>query len=548
MFFFAPNTPHANYTRWWGQLQRDGSLTKQPESPNAPITLVLVAGDKEQARTLAATSGLDPAQTVFLPDPDNKVTQGVYRLTTTPRVFVLDANGIVRYTNTPNPQTTQPPSALAVVTRALDAIKAAATAEQEPKPTVAPPLIPLEIREMPVDVPAAPQAPPFERPTGRRRTLIPPSPPLPTRAPHPAPATARLTVVASAAVTVPAPDRGQHDFGSVNLLDQSEVAQAFTLKNPNQFPLTITRLQSACDCVSALAEAKTKTGAAPPDATTLAPSDEISLRVALDLTKVAPGAVRKTVVVFAQGQTQPAALLEMTGTVVPAVRFSPPVLDFQRVPVGEASSLALAVTADARLANFGALPPLVSSNPAIQIRPTANKVDAPLERKNSPTVTRNYVLTLAKDTPLGLLSGTVSFAHPVESSGPAPTTVTAPSAVAAALKANSAALAGQVTGDVSAEPQVVAFGMVPLGQQVLREVTITSTRAAHLTDLKISSDSPWLWARMTVPKASAVRPLTQTLEVTIRPNAPAGLLQTRLFIVLANGQKLQLPVTAYISP
>ena len=38
-------------------------------------------------------------QTTLLPDPDSKLTEGVYKLNSCPRAFALDPAGLIRYTN-----------------------------------------------------------------------------------------------------------------------------------------------------------------------------------------------------------------------------------------------------------------------------------------------------------------------------------------------------------------------------------------------------------------------------------------------------------------
>jgi len=58
---------------------------------------VVYSGEAGDARAFRAQTGLVP-QTVLLPDPQDRVTS-LYGVTVCPRVFVLDPQGRLRYTN-----------------------------------------------------------------------------------------------------------------------------------------------------------------------------------------------------------------------------------------------------------------------------------------------------------------------------------------------------------------------------------------------------------------------------------------------------------------
>jgi peroxiredoxin len=77
----------------WGEYQRAGGLLKQ-----RAITLIVFSDTASAARDFAAQTGLDPKQTVLLPDPTMRVAVA-YRAPVCPRVFVLDPRGLVVYTN-----------------------------------------------------------------------------------------------------------------------------------------------------------------------------------------------------------------------------------------------------------------------------------------------------------------------------------------------------------------------------------------------------------------------------------------------------------------
>jgi len=93
LFFLCGCPWCADVARAWGQAQRGGRL------PASTRTLVVFAGAGAEAQAFAARNGLDLKQTTLLPDPDSKLTEGVYKMNSCPRAFTLDPAGLVRYTN-----------------------------------------------------------------------------------------------------------------------------------------------------------------------------------------------------------------------------------------------------------------------------------------------------------------------------------------------------------------------------------------------------------------------------------------------------------------
>ena len=114
--FFCGCDACMEFARLWGQMQRSNVLVP-------PIrTLVIYSGDAASARSFLVSSGLDLAATTALPDPDTAVTR-VYRVDPCPRIFVLDANGTVRYTNDGMDDAPQKAAASVIATRAIGAVQ-----------------------------------------------------------------------------------------------------------------------------------------------------------------------------------------------------------------------------------------------------------------------------------------------------------------------------------------------------------------------------------------------------------------------------------------
>lgn len=135
LFFFCgcPWCQHCAET--WGQFQRGGALpltqaTSLKVSPTTAMTLVVFSGNANAARAFEAQTGLDPAQTLMLPDPDLRVTTA-YHADPCPRAFVLDAQGHLRYTNHHADDAPRQASALAIASRTLDALRAGSAPTSE---------------------------------------------------------------------------------------------------------------------------------------------------------------------------------------------------------------------------------------------------------------------------------------------------------------------------------------------------------------------------------------------------------------------------------
>jgi len=108
----------------WGQAQRGGQLpassgtgTKRP-----PLTVIVYHGDAEELRGFARDTGLDLKQTVLLVDPEETVSPR-YDADPCPRAFVLDAQGVIRYTNDEQGKDSYKIPAPLIVSRALEALR-----------------------------------------------------------------------------------------------------------------------------------------------------------------------------------------------------------------------------------------------------------------------------------------------------------------------------------------------------------------------------------------------------------------------------------------
>lgn len=135
LFFFCGCSWCEDVAREWAALQRGGALAEKEKGKGAPAPATLIVYselDAPVARELSSLYGLDPAQSVSLPDPAMAATK-VYRADPCPRVFVLDGKGVLRYTNDRADDAPRKAPALVITSRALEALRAAAP--EAPKST-----------------------------------------------------------------------------------------------------------------------------------------------------------------------------------------------------------------------------------------------------------------------------------------------------------------------------------------------------------------------------------------------------------------------------
>lgn len=334
------------------------------------------------------------------------------------------------------------------------------------------------------------------------------------------------------------------------------VQHTFALRATNE-AIQVTRLSPSCHCVGAVLAGKEKTSLP----LTFAPGEETSVSVSINLSELRPGAFTKSVLVYAKKSPDSSEFLwkqlTVRGNLLPAVSFAPEggantnlfvlplgTVDLSASAAGGMPGAILAATLDPRLLSGGSkaeLPPLVSSNPGIQAKRLPD---------GGTKGTIRYRVFVAPDAPIGSLVGTISFAP----------SATDKSVRAAAWRSASLVVTGEVVGDITARPQVVAFGLEPQaegsrikstieGQPFSRTVTLTGKDAATFEGVKVESDNPNVTAGvLTITKPTAERTLVISLAPSaakrVAENGPA-FLQARVTVRLANGQRLILPVSAF---
>jgi hypothetical protein len=343
-----------------------------------------------------------------------------------------------------------------------------------------------------------------------------------------------------------------YNFGTADRFLHPVLTHTFTLRNDGKIPVVIDHIQSSCGCTSGLLVSNGKEAVG----YTLPPGKEVAIKTAIDMTKLAPGPIKKFLWVMMPGETVPSFAIRLDADIEGVLTFDPPAVEFGRLQAGNTSAQTLSVTLDKRLLDAVGGVRLVSSNPSVQVTPGSTP-DSLVPGGDGHSVLRTYTITVSPKATLGVLSGTLSFV-PLKSVAVANKSNTRAAAETAAtyLGTLTANVTGEVFGKVTARPGTIVFGPVTQGDTTTRRITLVGKTEAALQNLKVSSPSVWVTAKVSVPERSKPDPNAppqklppmMLLEVTLNPKTPAGALQTQLTLTTQDGEQLVLPAFGYITP
>lgn len=356
------------------------------------------------------------------------------------------------------------------------------------------------------------------------------------------------------------PSGAIYDLGSIGSQSPAPLTHTFVLRNDMKTPLTLDHLQSSCPCTTATVGGSSGAG------DVVAPGQSLSVSVAVNPQMLSPGLLHKSVWLFVQGQDAPAATLEVTGALLPAVSFSPPSLAFGQIERGSELTLLLRVTPLASHLEQGTELRLVSPDPDVSVTAVPLEASASSADEAAPAV-QSLRVRLAPHTHIGRLQGKLFLvlAHvgdPVGGMGPVVDTIS---------------WRAEATGDVVAAPTVIAFGVME-GKEVTRRIVLAGTGLG--TDPKalvVSSTNPYVTAALKplpapnpklvatkqaggIPKAAAsqktVSKTTQPkavepqmeLDVRLDAHAPAGPLDASVTVTTPSGEQFVLPAFAVVRP
>ena len=322
-------------------------------------------------------------------------------------------------------------------------------------------------------------------------------------------------------------------IGQIAAFESGPITRTIRLRNNGVAATILTAIRPSCGCTSVLLGAHCSLPLV------LAPGQQIPVQVTLDAYHLMPGPINKRIWFFVQGRSAPAGILVLSGAILPVATFTPALLDFGRIPAGQAASRTLRVAVDFKLLPKDVSVRLASADPDIRLVAIA----AP---DGEPSGIQQYTVTLASHARLGVLNSELLLTFDTSGNH--------------TLPGGSVSVQGEVVGSVAAAPSVLAFGSVRAGQTATQEVLLTGT-ALH--GLRVACASRFITVRLGAPRpaprlnrpfgaptrlnnAAESRDQVAPLVVTLHPDAPRGSLTAQVLVTTSNGQILALPVFAFI--
>lgn len=118
-----------------GRGKNGGTTAPAATAPvTVPVIVIVFAGSAAEAKALAATAGLSGtggANVVLLPDPDLRVSDGLYHAEPCPRALVLDRRGAIRFSTLGRDENPQETPGTLLAARAHAALRAVRDEERE---------------------------------------------------------------------------------------------------------------------------------------------------------------------------------------------------------------------------------------------------------------------------------------------------------------------------------------------------------------------------------------------------------------------------------
>lgn len=284
-------------------------------------------------------------------------------------------------------------------------------------------------------------------------------------------------------------------FGLITAIAPS-ITHTFVVANNTSCSETVDHLQPSCGCTSALIAPSGKQN----HHGIIQPGGSIAVRVSIDPSHLAPGAVDKVVWVLVKGQKEPIAALHMVGFCTAATTFSPPQIDFGSLKAGTPTSAVFSVSVDKTLLDAQGHIPVTATDPDLTL---TNLPDEPARTASATaqTVTFRYRVSLSPQAALGDLSARIRVGENIDNTTD---------------EASSVVVIGHVVGEISAAPSVIALGVVRPGSICSRGVLL-SVPPGLVPGLTVETDDPRLKATLdtSAPATANRRPFGATASVPV---------------------------------
>jgi len=321
------------------------------------------------------------------------------------------------------------------------------------------------------------------------------------------------------------PADGFYDFGEAYSLGGNVVEHTFVLRNAGAAPLTISRLVSPCGCTTATLVRAGQDLQLPYE---VGPDQSVAVRLSLNPSFVKAGGFQMQIELYAVGQNDPCATLELSGTVESGVTLDPPSVDFGTVASGTRADVTLKVVANSFAPISGHHVEVVPSDGSLSVTEVAG---ASSLSPRTTVSTQTFDISLVAKNRLGPYNAWLYAQAPYRPGQQSSATVRIP-------------VHADVTGIISAEPSSVDFGNVSLGSVKQLTVNLISESDTVLTGMGAFAPPPlYTSIAPTMETAGARRKVS--LIVTLNARFP-GTLTSDILVKCQDGTLLVIPVTCNV--
>jgi len=270
-----------------------------------------------------------------------------------------------------------------------------------------------------------------------------------------------------------------YDMGTVMQTDRPEFD--FQFKNTGNATLEIIRVQSTCGCTVPELDKKI-----------YAPGESGKIHVKYDPTGKL-GTQHKQLRVFSNDPANPDIALTVQANVEPVIFMDPKVVNFVQIGKGEVKTLTIKVTGRAK--NFAASLATVGRGDlfSIKVLPAI-----PVKLNDKEMQESTIEITLLGNSPVGRLADTLS----IRTNDPIEPLVTC-------------TISGFINGDLKAEPQVVAFGVVKPGDTFETEIKVINRggKPFKISKVEVKQPNP-IQLTLTATPVDPSNPTAYTIRAT----------------------------------
>ena len=343
------------------------------------------------------------------------------------------------------------------------------------------------------------------------------------------------------AVNPPSPLSGptSADVGEVDGAVQSDAQNLYTFKNATNAPLKIAGMRGSCGCehMALYVDGKEQTSLV------LQPGQEFQALLGVRVEGQPAGNLTKTAWIYGGiSGVQTLATLSLTFRVRQAVVFAPARLDLGDIPAGGSASATVIAHID-KLPDSKSVtaPDLQTDSNSVLVVKVGDPVPEVREGKSGTAV--QYRVTVTNLSLLGPSGATIRTVWPGVSVTQG---ASSPTGVGTSGSTFALPLTYSVVGTLDVAPHMVSFGVVSKAASSTRTLLVIGKSVDDLRAMKATSASTWLQVQGISNEHPYGAGASGLLTIVLAPGAPSGPDKSLITVHAADGERVEVPVSATV--